>query len=282
TASPRDTDDLPGPLRQPEPAQARRLDHRHPAQDPRRREVAASSARARAARDGGPLTGALQPVPARVLGWAAPADRGRPGARPEPEAGRGRRTGLGARRLDPVPDAEPPGRSPEGAQADLHLHRPRSRRRSARERPHRRDVSPQARGTLAGRGSLPPADPSLLRGPSLRGADPRSGSERAEGADRPPGRRAEPDQSPVRLPLPSPVPLYDGHLQGRRAAAGGLRPGAPGGLPPSPERRPGDARAGESLRPPDAGGRRRFGQATGFLGPFGSRSGPLARIPPSR
>ena len=120
------------------------------------------------------------------------------------------------------------------------------------------------------------------RGPSLRGADPRSGSERAAGADRPPGRRAEPDQSSVRLPLPSPLPLHDGHLQGRRAAAGGLRPRAPGGLPPPPERRPGDARAGEGLQPPDAGGRRRFGQTTGFLGPFGSRPGPLARIPPSR
>ena len=140
----------------------------------------------------------------------------------------------------------------------------------------------QARGALAGRGSLPPADPSLQRGPSLRGADPRSGPERAAGADRPPGRRAEPDQSSVRLPLPSPVPLHDGHLQGRRAAAGGLRPRAPGGLPPPPERRPGDARAGEGLEPPYAGGRRRFGQATGFLGPFGSRPGPLARIPPSR
>ena len=123
------------------------------------------AARAGAARDGRPLPGALQPVPARVLRGPAPADRGRAGPRPQPEADRGGRTGLGARRLDPVPDAEPPGRSPEGAEPDLHLHRPRSRGRSARERPDRRDVPRQARRALAGRGSLPPADPSRTARP---------------------------------------------------------------------------------------------------------------------
>ena len=127
------------------------------------------------------------------------------------------------------------------------------------------------------------AGEDLYRRPiHLRGADPRSGSERAAGADRPPGRRAEPDQSSVRLPLPSPVPLHDGHLQGRRAAAGGVRPRAPGGLSPPAQCRPRDARTGEGLQSPYAGGRRRIGQTTGFLGPFGSRPGPLARIPPSR
>ena len=40
----------------------------------------------------------------------------------------------------------------------------------------------------------------------------------AAGADRPPGRRPEPDQSALRLPLPSPLPVHDGHLPGGRAA----------------------------------------------------------------
>ena len=64
--------------------------------------------------------------------------------------------------------------------ADLHLHRPRPRGRSARERPDRRDVPGQARRALAGRGSLPAADHALHRGAPLRGADPRSGSERMQ------------------------------------------------------------------------------------------------------
>ena len=46
---------------------------------------------------------ALQPVPARVLGRPAPADRGRARARPATQADRVRRAGLGARRLDPGP-----------------------------------------------------------------------------------------------------------------------------------------------------------------------------------
>ena len=57
----------------------------------------------------------------------------------------------------------------------------------------------------------------------------------------------EPDQPAVRLPVPSPVPLHDGYLQGGRAAARGLRPRPPGCLPPPAERRPGDPGAGQGL-----------------------------------
>ena len=46
-------------------------------------------------------------LPARVLRRPAPADRPRPGAHPRAEAGRGRRAGLGARRLDPGADPQP-------------------------------------------------------------------------------------------------------------------------------------------------------------------------------
>ena len=53
-----------------------------PMQDPRhRRPQGAQAARRGAARDGRPLAGALQPLPARVLGRPAPADRGRARAR---------------------------------------------------------------------------------------------------------------------------------------------------------------------------------------------------------
>ena len=127
-AAPGDADGLPGSLREPEPAQARRHDHRRPAEDPQaRRREGAEGAGGGAARDGGPLAGALQPLPARVLGRPAPADRHRPRARPAAEADRRRRAGLGARRLDPGADAEPAGGSPERVQPDLHLHRPRPR-----------------------------------------------------------------------------------------------------------------------------------------------------------
>ena len=108
-----------------------------------------------AARDGRALARALQPLPARVLGRPAPADRGRPRARPAAEADRRRRAGLGARRLDPVADAEPARGPPERVPADVHLHRPRPRRRAARQRPDRRDVPREARRALAGGGALP-------------------------------------------------------------------------------------------------------------------------------
>ena len=67
------------------------------------------------AQAGRPAAGVHAPLPARLQRRPAPADRHcpRPGA--QPEAGRRRRAGLGARRLgpgaDPQPAARPPGRS---------------------------------------------------------------------------------------------------------------------------------------------------------------------------
>ena len=153
--------------------------------------------------DGRPLAGALQPLSPRVLRRPAPADRGRPGPRPEAEADRCGRAGLGARRLDPVPDAESPGRPPDRAPAHLPLHRPRSRGRPPRERPDRRDVPGEARRALAGRGSPPAPDHALHRGASLGRPDPGSRSERPAGADHPRRRRPEPDRPALGLPLPS-------------------------------------------------------------------------------
>ena len=79
---PQDADDLPGPLRVAQPAQARRADHR-------RSDAAARDRQGRRGAPGGPGAAgdgraqprALQPLPARVLGRPAPADRDREGAR---------------------------------------------------------------------------------------------------------------------------------------------------------------------------------------------------------
>ena len=78
----------------------------------------------------GPQPRALQPLSARVLGRAAPADRDRPRPRGEPEADRRRRARLGARRLRPGADPQPAQGSPVGVRAHLHLHRARPQRRS--------------------------------------------------------------------------------------------------------------------------------------------------------
>ena len=98
-----------------------------------------------------PEPGALQPLPARVLGRPAAADRHRPRARAAAEADRLRRAGVGARRLgagaDPQPAEEPPGRvrphlrlhlarplgDPPGLRPDRgHVRRPRRRDRRSR------------------------------------------------------------------------------------------------------------------------------------------------------
>ncbi len=88
------------------------------------------------------------------------------------------------------------------------------------------------------------ADPPLHRGAALGRADPRSGCQAR--AHRARGRRAEPDLTPDRLPLPSALPLRDRDLQHRGAAARPARPRAPRGLPPPAQRH--GARAGRHRR----------------------------------
>ena len=62
---------------------------------------------------------------------------------------------------------------------------------------------------------------SLYGGAALGRADPEPGA--AAGADHPAGRRPEPDQPAVRLPVPHPLPVRPAQLQGRRAAVRGRR-----------------------------------------------------------
>ena len=178
-------------------------------------KTAAEGAGPGAARDGRPLAGALQPLPARVLGRPAAADRRRARARAAAEARRRRRAGVGARRLDPGADAQPARGAPERVPADLHLHRARPRGRAARERPDRGHVPRQARRALAGRGALHAADHAVHRGAPLGGADPGS-RPRREQRERIvlEGDVPSPINPPTRLPLPSALPVRD-----RRSAA---------------------------------------------------------------
>ena len=151
---PRDDDDLPGPVRVAEPAQARRLHRRRGAAGAqarhRRRDQAARPGAARGRR---PQPGALQPLPARVLGRPAPADRRRARARRQPEADRLRRARLGARRLGAGADPEPAQGPAARLRPHLHLHRARPERRPAHLRP--RDGHVPRPGRRDGRAERP-------------------------------------------------------------------------------------------------------------------------------
>ncbi len=122
-----------------------------------------------------PLARALQPLPARVLGRAAPAHRHRARAGAATPPDRGRRARLRARRLDPGAGHQPARRPAGRVRADLRVHRARSRRRAARLRPHRGDVPRQDRRALTGRGAVRPADPPLHRGAAVGRARARPG-----------------------------------------------------------------------------------------------------------
>ena len=108
-------DDLPGPLREPQPALARARHHRraaarlrHREGRPRDRPAGRRPVEARRPRSGG-----RREIPARVLRRPAPAHRDRARACLQSRVHRLRRADLGARRLgagaDPQPDARPAG-----------------------------------------------------------------------------------------------------------------------------------------------------------------------------
>ncbi len=141
-AAARHADGLPGPLLVAEPAPERGVDHRRAVRDPRPRargrRAPAGGAGAHGAGRAEPR--ALQPLPARVLRRPAPAHRRRARDRAAPEARRRRRARVGARRLDPGADPQPPARAPARPRPHDRPHRPRPLRRAPHVRPDRGHV----------------------------------------------------------------------------------------------------------------------------------------------
>ena len=147
-------------------------------------------------------------LPPRILGRPAPADRCCPRPGREPEADRRRRAGLGARRLRPGTDPQPPQGSPDGVRADLHLHRSRSQRGSLHLGPRDGDVPRQGGRDRRCGAALHRAATPVLRLAALRRADrkPAGGTLTQVGGAA--GRRAESDQPAERLSLPPALPRF--------------------------------------------------------------------------
>jgi len=150
-------------------------------------------------------------LPARVLGRTASAHRHRPGARAQPPVHRLRRARQRPRRLHPGADHQPPRRTPEGVRTHLPLHCARPLRRPARLRRRRGHVRREDRreGPL-GR-HLPKAAAPLHDGAAF--GDPAARPQGQKRGDRPRRRRAESPQPAERVPVPSPLPVRDRHLQ---------------------------------------------------------------------
>ena len=99
-------------------------------------------------------------LPARVQRRPAPAHRHRPGARRRAEVPRRRRTGVGARRVDPLADPQPAARPATAARLHDPVRVPRPRRRRAPLRPRRRDVPRRDRRGRNARRRVPSPRPS--------------------------------------------------------------------------------------------------------------------------
>ena len=158
-------DRLPGSLRLARSQAARGRQHRRgPAHPPgrQRRRTAQEGRRHHGPRRPGALP--RRPLPARVLRWAAPAHRHRPGARAGAGPHRLRRARVRAGRLHPGPGAQPPEVAAEGVRADVPLHRPQPGRRGAHQRPRGRHVpGPRGRADQP-RAALPRPTPPLHDG----------------------------------------------------------------------------------------------------------------------
>ena len=139
--SSRSPDRVPGPVRVAQPADDGARHRLRAAADPRPLPPPGGPRSRRGAPPHGrPEPGAREPLPARVLGRPATANRSRACARPQPVDDRARRAGLGARRLDPGAGREPARPAPERLRADLPLHRARPVGRAPHLRPRRGDV----------------------------------------------------------------------------------------------------------------------------------------------
>ena len=175
-APPPGADDLPGSLLVAQPAQDGRLDHRRPVRHPRAAQGVRRAPQAGPGADGPRRAEprALQPLPARVLGRPAPADRRGARDRARAEAAGRRRAGVGARRLDPGPGAEPAAQPPARDGPDADLHRPRPVGRAPHVRPRRGHVPGQDRRDRPERRPVQLPPPPLHRRAALGRARPRA------------------------------------------------------------------------------------------------------------
>ena len=80
--------------------------------------------------------------------------------------------------------------------------------------------------------ALQEADPPLYERAAVRGADPRSETQRRARAAGARGRRAKPNRPAARLQFPPALPVCDRRLHDRRARPARARRGTRGGLPP--------------------------------------------------
>jgi len=102
-----------------------------------------------------------------------------------------------------------------------YLHRPRPRGRAARQRLGGGHVPGPHRRVGAERAALPLAQAPVHRRAAVRRAGRRPGRGGRQAADHPDRRRAVPDRSTLRMPVPPPLPESRGGVQPARASARG-------------------------------------------------------------
>jgi ABC-type dipeptide/oligopeptide/nickel transport system ATPase subunit len=139
-----------------------------------------------------------------------------------------RRGGLGSRRLGQGADRQPAAGPAARVRPRAALHQPRSGDRRTHDAPCRRDVSRQDRRNGATAANLRRAAASLHQGPAVGRAG--AGAGRRPQPDHPEGRRAEPDQSTQRMPLPYPMSVCVRSLPDRGAGASTGGRGPVGGV----------------------------------------------------
>ena len=171
-------DDLPGPVREPEPALARGPHRRGAAARarPRCRPGRHRRARGRPPRGRAPVGPRRREVPARVLRGAAPEDLHREGAVLQPRVPGLRRAHERARRVGPGADPQPHEGPAARARPDLPLHLAQPRGGLAHLHARGRDVPGPHRGDRAHAHDLRAA-PAPLHA-DARERDPRHHDER--------------------------------------------------------------------------------------------------------